>query len=284
MNIDFVTTTINCPELLEETYQSYKDNINDLNLKDCRLILNIDPIPNNQNIDKILKVCSKYFKNVVHRVSKECNFTKGNLWCLSQVETDYFFYLQANKCIKREISFKHMKTLFDNKIVSVALSPIVKSGILDYLNWHPNLWKTSWIKNTYLKYASNDLSSEYQLRELGLLDGVKTVCYLKHTDNKYFLNHIGKKYKLTNNYFFGNLANNEEISTILKGENWHEKIYNIYKNKKVDKNVWDIFSRKVFGDPAKVKMWHYRWTGRFGYGSLNSKEYMTRFIRKNYSP
>lgn len=284
IEIDFVTTSINNVEILEKTYDSYSKNLIDLNLKDCRLILNIDPMPNNENIDDILRVAKLYFKTVLLRVSDECNFTKSNLWCLSQVKTDYFFYIQSNKCVKQKISIKHMLNLFDTDVVSVCLSPIVSSGIFIYLSWHPNLWKTQWIKEVYLKHASENVSSEYQLREIGLLEDVKSICYLKDNDVNYFLKHIGKEYKNNNNYFFGNLSSDKDIEIILKKENWHKYIYDVYKDKNVEKNIWNNFIRKVYGDSYKIQKWYYRWTGKFGYGSLENKEYITRNIIKNGSP
>ena len=285
--MDFVTTSINDSELLEQTYESYNKHITDINLKDCRLIINFDPIPDN-NFSKSLDVCRKYFKHILVRISDKPNFTKGNLWCLDQVETDYFFYIQANKCLKGDISIEYAKNLFknENNVVSISLSPINQMGYLDYLNWHPNIWKTQWIKEKYLKLSSNNISSEYQLREIGLLEKVKSKCYMKNNSSDFLLNHIGKKYKEKNNYFFGNISSDNEIKTILDKEGyWHEKIYNIYKNK-LDSNdsVLNNFYRKCFGNKDKIYYWNMRWTGVFGYGLLDKKNYYMRHIIKNYSP
>lgn len=275
---DFVTTSINDPDLLYYTYNSYNQYLKNINLKQCKLIINIDPIPNNSNIQKNIEVCKYFFKEVVYRIGTSPNFTKGNLWCLSNVKTEYFFYIQSNKSIQKEVDFNKMLNMFETNIVSIGLSPINLTGYSPYLNWHPNLWKTAWIKEKYLPIASNMVSSEYQLREIGLLEGVKAKLYIKDNNSKYFLQHIGKKWKHTHKYFFGNLSTDEEISNILNNEDWHLKIYNFYKNKSVNKDVFNNFSRKVYGNTDLIQNWKYRWTGVFGYG--NNKNKMSRYLQK----
>ena len=281
--INFITTSINDPELLEKTYSTYDKNFKNLNLNECTLIINIDPIPNNLNIEKNIEVSKKYFKNVIYNFGTESNFNKANVWCLNQINTKYFFYLQSNKAINKLVDFNIMKQKLENndKIVNISLSPLVNTEYNNYLSWHPALWKSNWILNTFLPYMSSNVSTEYQLREIGLLENVFSCSYQKLSEGE-ILYHLGKEWKKKNNYFFGNKSNDKEIFLILKNENWHEKIYNIYKKKEINSENFKNFEKKIIGDKKKVLHWNYRWTGIFGY--VKDQTFSSRHILKNSSP
>ena len=67
-------------------------------------------------------ISKTFFRDVIYRIGDTPNFTKGNLWCLSKVTTKYFFYLQCNKCIKKNVNFNKMVELLEsqNNLVSVC--------------------------------------------------------------------------------------------------------------------------------------------------------------------
>lgn len=92
--LDFTTTACNRPEILDITYNSFTNNLKNVDFKNSTLYINIDPSPNNNNIMDIIKVAKKYFGNVVYNIPDKPNFTEAVLWCFKQVKTDYFFHLE----------------------------------------------------------------------------------------------------------------------------------------------------------------------------------------------
>jgi len=43
--MDFTTTAMVRPHILDRTLGSFSKNLQDVNLKECRLVINIDPLP-----------------------------------------------------------------------------------------------------------------------------------------------------------------------------------------------------------------------------------------------
>ena len=116
------------------------------------------------------------------------------------------------------------------------------------------------------------LCNEYQLREIGLLEDVKCRYYGKGKRYKYY----GRKwysndYKKKNNIFLGNKSSDDEIKKIINenGE-WHQIIYDEYKDKKnIKKIVLENLRKKTLN-----KKWIYRWTGYRSY--VPNNEYYKR--------
>ncbi len=94
--IDFTTTACIRPEILRKTYESFNENLKDIDLKKCRLIINIDPLPkfDKEKIDEMEEICNSFFGKVLMNVPDEPNFTKAINWCWSNADTDFIFHLE----------------------------------------------------------------------------------------------------------------------------------------------------------------------------------------------
>jgi len=122
--IDIVTTATIRPEILDQTYRSFCENLFK-NKEDYRLIINIDPVGNkNKNAEDVLNVAKKYFDDVVYNVPESSSFTKAVMWCWSQVENDYVFHLEDDWALKQEVKMSDIVYILDSyeKICSVRLS------------------------------------------------------------------------------------------------------------------------------------------------------------------
>ena len=118
MNISFSITSMVRPEILRATLQSFSDNITDLNLKDCDVFLNVDPMPEDGNQDDVVSVASLFFKNVIPRLAKKPNFTKAVNWCWSTADTEYLFHLEDDwKLVDRVNILEIMDKVFSDKNV-----------------------------------------------------------------------------------------------------------------------------------------------------------------------
>ena len=153
----------------------------------------------------------------------------------------------------------------------------------DYLLDPCVLFKTQFLREKILPNYSPYLCWEYQLREIGLLEDVKCRNYeidnniKKYYGGKYF----SGTYKKNKKIFYGNKSTDEEIKTIIEqnGE-WHQIIYDKYKNNKnVKKIVLENLRIKTLN-----KKWIYRWTGVRTYVPNNSFYNFCDNIFNKYRP
>ena len=230
ITIDFFTMTINNPDILEKTYECFHKNVKGWNLKDSNLYLNVDPHPDEINLNDMKKIGEKYFKNVIFNVPNCCNCSAAFKWGISIFKSDYLFILEANKCISKEFNILEMMQKFDinNNIVNVCLSPKRDKPLLKYLTSHPSIWKKEWLKQI-INFLSPNINYEYQLRELALL--FNKVGYTLANPNNIYLLHIGKKYKEERKYLLANSSTDDEIIDIIsKNGEWHQNILNYIEN------------------------------------------------------
>lgn len=158
---------------------------------------------------------------------------------------------------------------FQNNIIEVSLSPIKSKPILQYLTTHPSLWKKDWLKKIS-SLLSENINYEYQLRELALLEN--KIGYTLANEENIFLNHIGKKYKEEKKYILANSSTDEEINNIIQKENnWHDKIYNYYKDT-ADKDKLKNIQKKINDND-----WNFRWIGIWKYTENN--KYYLRYLK-----
>ena len=59
INMDFTTTAVARPKILNQTLSSFSENLKGINLKDCRLIINIDPLPPNIKRKAVINISLK---------------------------------------------------------------------------------------------------------------------------------------------------------------------------------------------------------------------------------
>jgi len=114
MELEFTTTACNRPELLFQTYKSYTSKLKGINFQKSTLYINIDPSPNNENINKVIDVCQKFFGKVITRIPKKANFTYAVWWCFNQPKGKYFFHLEDDWELMEEIHIKDIIERMEN--------------------------------------------------------------------------------------------------------------------------------------------------------------------------
>lgn len=121
--ITFTTTATNRPDILDRTYSSFEKNLLDLSLKDCDLIINIDPLPSRNNIDDTADVARKYFKNSTVITPDTPNFTTAINTIWSHAKTNFVFHLEDDWILTQQVRMNGiLKYLDDNpKIVQCVL-------------------------------------------------------------------------------------------------------------------------------------------------------------------
>ena len=119
--IDIVTTALRRVDILKLTYDSFlKGGVK--NLPPIRLIVNVDPLGNDQtkDIEDLIRV---YTSNYVLNFSEQPNFSKAVRWCLSNVSSNMYIHLEDDWILNKPIDFLKWKTyLVGNNLAQCALA------------------------------------------------------------------------------------------------------------------------------------------------------------------
>lgn len=147
--LSFTTTALVRPEILEQTYLSFSNNIEGVDIAECVLYINIDPVPYSNKINKLrkcmLSIAKKYFNNVVYRLPEQPNFTDALNWCWTQADTPYIFHLEDDWVLLKKININEIFDLFDKKS-ALALTLKSYSHKQYGLALSPSVWKRSLYK------------------------------------------------------------------------------------------------------------------------------------------
>lgn len=123
IKLDFTTTAMARPEIVNETYSSFSKNLEGINLKDCRLFINIDPLPKDVDREKVTEVAKKYFKEVYPNYPDKPNYTAAYNWIWTKAESEFIFNLEDDWELLRETSVQKLLTYFEKypDLMEVAL-------------------------------------------------------------------------------------------------------------------------------------------------------------------
>lgn len=109
--LEFTTTACNRPELLMITYSSFVKNLKGVDFAKSILYLNIDPMPNSEDIELVEQVAKRFFGRVFVRYSKKGCASMANAWVLRQPRGEFFFNLEDDWQLRREVNIFEMISL-----------------------------------------------------------------------------------------------------------------------------------------------------------------------------
>lgn len=115
VTMDFTTTAMARPMIVDRTFASFSKNLQDIDLKECRLFINIDPLPSGVKRKKVIAVAKKYFKEVHYNLPKKANFTAAVNWIWSNAESEFIFNLEDDWELIRPVSVPHLLTYFEKR-------------------------------------------------------------------------------------------------------------------------------------------------------------------------
>lgn len=121
VNLEFTTTAMRRPDILDKTYASFVSKLTGINYSKSTLYINIEPFPDEVPIKDVIKVAQKYFGTVVPNFPKECNFTIAVKWCWSQVKGDYAFHLEDDWILMNKVKIAQLIRRCKDPVVQVAL-------------------------------------------------------------------------------------------------------------------------------------------------------------------
>ena len=153
--IDVVLIATLRPDILRLTLESFSRGL--LAGTPVRLIVNIDPIGEpGVTAQDILALCRAYFAQVVARTPESPSFPSAVQWCWSQVQTDEFFHLEDDWCLRRSVPLGELRALFaaDPSLVSVRLNLLGNRRarhdgrylVSGRLSLNPSVFRTAYIR------------------------------------------------------------------------------------------------------------------------------------------
>ena len=198
MSFEFTTTACCRPEIIERTYQSFSNNLLNVNFSKSILYINIDPIPKNTNPELVLDIAKKYFGEVIYNIPKSPNFTNALKWCWSKPKNKYFFHLEDDWILLKSIDINVLVKLINNKYVSVLLRGYKKDR--NTIDLAPSLFSTEFA-NRISKKLNINYNPEEQIRApIGsdIRISEPTDCTLRYPD-EIVIKDIGREWLRNNN-------------------------------------------------------------------------------------
>lgn len=171
--ITFTTTAAIRPTILDQTYNSFNQNLLGVSMKECNLVINVDPVPSN-NIgckQKILDVAYKYFKNVHYRTPDTPNFPNALSWVWSNTSDKYVFHLEDDWLLLEPVDINNLITTIENNIIGVSLNWNILKDNKYRIRLSPCLINGEWAKLA-AKSFSYDSCPEINLRKYWQPSGV----------------------------------------------------------------------------------------------------------------
>lgn len=131
MQIDFTTTACIRPAVFYRTLSSFRDNLTGLNLCDCVLYLNVDPLPAGGDPDAVVKVATQFFGGVVVRKPTRPNFAAAVRWLWRQPAGRWLFHLEDDWEMLRPVPISELLRI-------MVLSPELACVSLRAYHWPPD--------------------------------------------------------------------------------------------------------------------------------------------------
>jgi hypothetical protein len=92
--LDFTMTAVRRPELVYQTLASFQQGLHGVDMRRQTLYLNIDPVPTDIPVSKVILVAHEFFQQVVLRTPDKPSFPAAVKWCWGQPKSEFFFHLE----------------------------------------------------------------------------------------------------------------------------------------------------------------------------------------------
>jgi hypothetical protein len=105
--IQFCTTAMPRPDIVEKTYSSFSKNLKGIDLKEAELFINIDPVSSGdvtKDVAATLHIATKYFGQVTANLPQTPNFTAAVDWCWSNASSEYILHLEDDWELRAEVA------------------------------------------------------------------------------------------------------------------------------------------------------------------------------------
>ena len=114
MILDFTTTAVSRPEIVNRTYKTFSRKLKGVEFDKCTLYINIDPLPVKADRNEVVEVAKKYFGKVVPNMPSTPNFTAAYNWIWNNATSDYIFNLEDDWELNQDVNINDMMKFFSD--------------------------------------------------------------------------------------------------------------------------------------------------------------------------
>ena len=164
--LDFSMTACNRVELIKPTCESLQKALYDVDLRQCTIYCNVDPLLSYDKEDKVKKCLNNFFKTVVINKPETASFAKALKWCWMSTQKPLTFHLEDDWLFLKPFSITELFHIIcpHNVVSSIQLYKGEDlTGINTLIRLSPSLHKTKCIKQMAQLMNDND-NPEGQLR------------------------------------------------------------------------------------------------------------------------
>ena len=113
MIMDFTTTALSRPGIVNRTFASFVDNLGGVEFDKCTLYINIDPLPDGADRREVVEVAERYFGTVVANMPSTPNFTAACNWVWSSAKSEVICHLEDDWELVRSVDMAEMVQHFE---------------------------------------------------------------------------------------------------------------------------------------------------------------------------
>lgn len=125
LKMEFVTTACIRPDIIDETFTTFRQHLHGVDWEGSTLYLNVDPLPEGEDPEQAVRVAARHFGRVIWRNPEEPNFTAALQWGFQKPQNPFFFYLQDDWQMVRNVNIddliQKLGQLGEKKVVNVVL-------------------------------------------------------------------------------------------------------------------------------------------------------------------
>lgn len=150
LSIAVTATETDAPGRADLNRQSWETmkNIFGLDLKQCTLYLNVDPVPGGVGPEPTVRMASQFFGKVVVNYPEKPDFATALRWCLSQPTTEYLLHFESDWSVDEFVSIFVLADMLqaDPSLSCVNIRAYGFRNDDDRICLSPGLWRTSHAK------------------------------------------------------------------------------------------------------------------------------------------
>ncbi len=285
--MDFTTTAMARPDIVHDTYATFSKNLEGIDLKQCRLFINIDPLPVDGDREKVVKVGKKFFGEVYANLPDKPNYTEAYNWIWSNAETKFIFNLEDDWGLMEPVSIPMLLKYFDDGLYPELLEVALRAYTYPYKScptspsiMHERFYKAVGGKlnpkvNPEMQLRGNRFGIFMPARSLGVRHEGRIICYPEDT-KRVILKDLGRVWLEKSEYAKPNIQKDQFVAWIKKDKKHKDELTVLADKFDCDKGTikhnYTVFYNKYFhsirndqfnmleigyGGGLSTKMWLY---------------------------
>lgn len=170
IKLDFTTTACCRPDILRQTYRSFREHLKGVDWPNSELHLHVDRVPVLPHPLKVLEAAGEFFKpdGITAYFGKTPCFPAAVKWCWMQPRGTFFFHLEDDWELRHDIDVRELFSILEDRpdLACVNLRAYDFGNVNDTrICLSPALWRTACAK-VISSRMDTDFNPELQLRPI----------------------------------------------------------------------------------------------------------------------